>query len=176
MNRKTEDVSSGEPKTLQTKHLVLLAVYVAIGLAGSVFVSIPMGIARAFPVQHAINVMIAVTMGPLPVVLAAFVTAMLRIVTGTGTLLAIPGSMIGALLAGICYKYTKKEFAAAGGEVIGTGLLASLVSIPYASLFMGKEVALMAILPGFLSSTLLGSGIAYAILKSGLRPYMERNL
>ncbi|XKH51936.1 energy coupling factor transporter S component ThiW [Chryseomicrobium palamuruense] len=34
---------------------------------------------------------------------------------------------VGALFAGLLYKYTKRRIMAAGSEVIGTGLLASLV-------------------------------------------------
>lgn len=118
-----------------------MAFFVAIAVAGSLFVSIPTGIARAYPVQHAINVISAILLGPLPTVMIAFVTAVIRILSGTGSLLAIPGSVIGALLAALAYKYSGKAWVAGVGEMVGTGILASLLAVPYAHILMGTSVA-----------------------------------
>ena len=81
---------------MSIRKLTVMALLVAVAVAGSTFVSIPTGIARAYPVQHAINVIGAIILGPVPTVIVAFVTAIIRILTGTGSLLAIPGSIIGA--------------------------------------------------------------------------------
>ncbi|CAM5712927.1 hypothetical protein LSPH24S_05746 [Lysinibacillus sphaericus] len=70
--------------------LTIMALLVAIAVAGSIFVSIPTGIARAYPVQHAINVIGAILLGPVPTIIVALLTAIIRILTGTGSLLAIP--------------------------------------------------------------------------------------
>lgn len=46
-----------------TSRKTTIAMFVAIAVAGSVFVSFPAGIARAYPVQHAVNVLAAVMLG-----------------------------------------------------------------------------------------------------------------
>src|SRR5699024_6862083 len=74
--------------------------FVAIGTIGSQFLWFPASIAKAYPVQHAINVMAAVRLGPGPAVAIAFMIALLRILLGIGSILAFPGGMIGAFLAG----------------------------------------------------------------------------
>ena len=45
---------------------------------------------------------------------------LLRLATGMGTLLAFPGSMCGALIGGLCYKFSKKLPLAYIGELFGT--------------------------------------------------------
>ena len=134
-----------------------MAMFVAIGVAGSAFVYFPAGIARAYPIQHAINVIAAVLFGPGPAVLIAFLTGVVRVLTGTGSLLAFPGGMIGALLAGILYARFGKVWLAAIGEVVGTGIIASLVAVPYARLFLGTEFGALFFVPPFFISSLAGA-------------------
>lgn len=43
------------------------------------------------------------------------------------------------------------------GEVVGTGILASLIAVPYAKLFMGTSVATLFFLPAFLTSSIIGA-------------------
>lgn len=149
---------------MNTRKLVLMAMFVAISVAGSAFVSIPAGIARAYPIQHAANVVAAVLFGPAAAVLIAFLTAIVRVLTGTGSLLAFPGGMIGALLAGLLYaKFGKTAFAALG-EIIGTGIIASLVAVPYARLLMGTEMASLFFLPAFLVSSTTGAVLGLVIV------------
>ncbi|MGN4126425.1 energy coupling factor transporter S component ThiW [Lysinibacillus sphaericus] len=150
------------------RKLTIMALLVAIAVAGSAFVSIPTGIARAYPVQHAINVIGAILLGPVPTVIIAFVTALIRIFTGTGSLLAIPGSVIGALCAALAYKYSDKVWLTGVGEMFGTGLIASLVAVPYAHLLMGTSVAALIFIPTFLTSSIIGA-ILGMIVASSLR-------
>ena len=149
---------------MNTRKLVLMAMFVAISVAGSAFVSIPAGIARAYPIQHAVNVVAAVLFGPAPAVLIAFLTAIVRVLTGTGSLLAFPGGMIGALLAGLMYVKFGKIASAALGEIIGTGIIASLVAVPYARLLMGTEMASLFFLPAFLVSSTTGAVLGLVIV------------
>ncbi|KAA0959122.1 energy coupling factor transporter S component ThiW [Planococcus sp. ANT_H30] len=142
---------------MTTKKMVVMAMFVAIGVAGSAFVYFPAGIARAYPIQHAVNVIAAVLLGPGPAVLIAFMTGVIRILTGTGSLLAFPGGMIGACLAGIMYAKFGKIWLAALGEVVGTGLIASLVAVPYAQLFLGTEFGALFFVPPFFISSLSGA-------------------
>ena len=145
-----------------------MALLVAIAVAGSTFVSIPTGIARAYPVQHAINVIGAIILGPVPTVMVAFITAIIRILAGTGSLLAIPGSVIGALCAALAYKYSGKMWLAVVGEMFGTGIIASLIAVPYTHLLMGTSVAALFFMPAFLTSSTIGA-ILGLVVASNLR-------
>lgn len=158
---------------MNTKRLVVMSMSVAIAVAGSAFVSLPAGIARAYPIQHAINVIAAVLFGPIPAVTIAFVTGIVRVLTGTGSLLAFPGGMIGALLAGVLYKMSGRIGLAAVGEIIGTGIIASLIAVPYAKLLMGTETAALFFMPPFLvssiSGAILGVVLVYRLQKTGAK-------
>lgn len=150
---------------MELRRLVQMAMLSAIGVLGSLFVSIPLGVAKAFPVQHAINVVAAVLFGPLGAGIVALLTATIRIFTGTGSLLAIPGSVIGALLAGLFYRYSKHTRMAATGEFIGTGVIASLVAVPYAALFMGTKVGALFFMPGFMVSSATGALLGMLLVR-----------
>lgn len=152
-------------KNSGTKRLTMAAMFVAIGVILGNVVYIPVGVSKCFPIQHAINVMSAVILGPGYGVLIAFVISLLRNILGTGSLLAFPGSMIGALLAGFTYKYTKNKYITSIAEVFGTGVLGGLVAFPVAKYFMGKEVAIFFFVYPFILSSIGGSLIAIIILK-----------
>ncbi|MGE7090089.1 energy coupling factor transporter S component ThiW [Lysinibacillus sp. NPDC048646] len=151
---------------MSVRKLTIMALLVSIAVAGSAFVSIPTGIARAYPVQHAINVIGAILLGPVPTIMVALVTAIIRILTGTGSLLAIPGSVIGALCAALFYKYSGKIWLAAVGEMLGTGILASLVAVPYAHFLMGTSVAALFFMPAFLTSSVIGAILGIVVASS----------
>ena len=116
------------------------------------------------PVQHLINVLCAVILGPGYGVAAAFVSSLIRNLLGLGTLLAFPGSMCGALLAGILYHYIKKLPAAYIGEVFGTAVIGGMLSYPVAAFIMGsKGAALFTFVVPFLISTAGGTLLAVLI-------------
>ncbi|WP_236634141.1 MULTISPECIES: energy coupling factor transporter S component ThiW [unclassified Exiguobacterium] len=62
---------------MRIQQLTWMAMLIAIAIIGSLFISIPTGVARAYPVQHMVNVIAAVTVGPFGAVLVAFVTGSL---------------------------------------------------------------------------------------------------
>ena len=93
-------------KKANLKKLTLTAVFTAVAVVGSM-ISFPVFGSKCAPVQHLVNVQCAVTLGPAWGVGSAFVASLIRNLTGLGTLLAFPGSMCGALLAGLLYKYLK---------------------------------------------------------------------
>ena len=88
------------------KKLTLTAIFIALGVLLAPLVSFPFGGARVFPLQHLINVLLAVLLGWRYSVAGAFCISSIRIALGVGTILAYPGSMIGACLSGILYKKT----------------------------------------------------------------------
>ncbi len=87
---------------------------------------------KCAPVQHMVNVLCAVVLGPWYGVGVAFVASLVRNLLGLGSLLAFPGSMCGALLCGLVYWKTKNLPATLVGEVFGTGIIGGLLSYPIA--------------------------------------------
>lgn len=148
---------------IKLKKLVLTAVFAAVAVVGSLF-SFPVFGSKCAPVQHLINVLCAVILGPGYGIAAAFVSSLIRNLLGLGTLLAFPGSMCGALLAGILYHYIKKLPAAYIGEVFGTAVIGGMLSYPVAAFIMGsKGAALFTFVVPFLISTAGGTLLAVLI-------------
>lgn len=170
------------------KKLTLAGLLIALGVACSTF-SFPVGASRCSPVQHMVNVLAAVLLGPAYGVGMAFVTSLLRIAMATGTLLAFPGSMVGALCCGLAYKALRNKNEVAAilvtlvAEMLGTGVLGGLCAWPVSILFMNGDAATLAvtayIIP-FLISTVAGSIIAgvlvFALRAGGALKILQRSL
>jgi energy coupling factor transporter S component ThiW len=78
--------------------------------------------------------------------------------------MAFPGSMFGALLAGLLYKWKPKSLMACLGELIGTGLVGSIAVYPIAKFVMGKDVAAYAYVVPFSLAAVIGSVFAMVII------------
>lgn len=148
---------------MKTKKITLAAMLIALGVACS-GLSIPVGAARCFPVQHMVNVLAAVVLGPFWGIAMAFITSVLRVMLGTGTLLAFPGSMCGALLCGIVYHKSKRVSLTYLAEIVGTAVLGGFLAYPVAVLFMGKEAALWTYIVPFAVSTCGGTVLAALVV------------
>ena len=149
-----------------TKKLALAGVLCAVAVVGSMF-SFPVFGSKCAPVQHMVNVLCAVLIGPWYGVAVAFVASLLRNLLGLGSLMAFPGSMCGALLCGIVYHKTKNLLATLCGEVFGTVIIGGLLAWPVAVFLMGKaagDIAFYAYIVPFLVSTVGGSIIAGVVL------------
>jgi energy coupling factor transporter S component ThiW len=141
-----------------TRRVAYAVVLVAIGVALAPYTSFPVGIAKINPTQHFINVVAAVLLGPWWAMGVAFVIGVLRNVMGVGSLLAFPGGMIGAFLAGWLFVRFHSLYLCAAGEIMGTGLIAPVVSALFvAPVLMGKAIPLLALVPSFLGSTIVGA-------------------
>ncbi len=149
--------------------LTMTALLTAITTITSSLIYIPIGFAKIFPIQHLVNLLSAVLLGPAYAVMQAFLSSTIRNITGTGSVFAYPGSMIGAFLAAILYSKTKKIGLAATGEVIGTGLLGAMATYPIAVLFFGKEATLFGLIPAFTVSSVTGAVMGYGLLKILIR-------
>ena len=112
----------------ETRRVAYSVVLAAIAIALSPL-SLPVAGAKIYPWQAMVNVLAAALVGPVYAVVVALVAAIARNALGTGTLFAFPGSIIGAFLAGIVYRYTRNVYLAALGEIIGTGILAALANM-----------------------------------------------
>ena len=151
-------------KNSNTKAIALTAMMAAVAVVGSTF-SFPVLGSKCAPVQHLVNVLCAVFLGPWWGLAAAFLASLIRNLLGLGTPLAFPGSMCGALLAGLLYQKTKALPAACAGEVIGTALIGGMLAFPIARLVMGNTgAALFTFVVPFLISTAGGSIIAAVVL------------
>ena len=165
-----------------SKKLALAGVLCAVAVVGSML-QFPVFGSQCAPVQHMVNVICAVFLGPGYGVAVAFLASLLRNIFGLGSLLAFPGSMCGALLCGLVYWNTRNLPATLAGEVFGTGIIGGLLAWPVAILFMGKaagDIAFYAYIVPFLVSTVGGSIIAgiilFALEKNGTLKSMQNAL
>ncbi len=71
------------------------------GSSGGKLVSFRVFGSKCAPVQHLVNVLCAVTVGPWWALAQAFIASLIRNLLGLGSPLAFPGSMCGALLGGL---------------------------------------------------------------------------
>lgn len=151
-----------------TKKLAFAGVFIALAVLGSL-ISIPIAGSKCAPVQHMINILSAVLLGPWYSVGIAFCSSLLRNLLGIGTLMAFPGSMVGAFCCGIAYKLTKRVSVTCISEALGTGILGGIAAYPVAKLMMGMqpEGMFVYVIP-FLISTVVGSILAF-ILINGLK-------
>ena len=157
-------------KKTNTKKLAIAGVFCAVAVVGSLF-SFPIFGSKCSPIQHMVNILCAILLGPGYSVGAAFGAALIRNILGMGSLMAFPGSMFGALICGLVYKKTKSVFGTLIGEVAGTALLGGLCAYPIAIFFMEQstaELAFYAYVIPFFISTAAGAIIA-AVLIYGLK-------
>ncbi len=155
-------------KKTNTKKLALAGALCAVAVIGSMF-SFPVLGSKCAPVQHMVNILCAVLLGPGYGLGAAFAASLIRNLLGLGSLMAFPGSMFGALLCGLVYKKSNNIPLTLIGEVFGTGILGGLCAYPIAILFMGKssaEVAFYAYIIPFLISTVAGAIISAVLIYS----------
>ena len=152
----------------RTKKLVISGILIAISTILGTF-SIPLLGAKVAPIQHLVNVIAAVILGPVYGVGCAFVSSLLRNILGTG-------SMVGVFLSGLLYKKFKKIEVAVIGEVIGTGIIGALLAYPLAAFVLGREVAMFVYIVPFSLSSFIGSFLAYIILKlTTLKQFLINN-
>src|SRR5699024_7533802 len=135
----------------QTRRLTLMAIFVAVGVVGSIW--FPSRLLMMYPIQHTVSVMVAVLLRTRSAVGVAFMICLLRFLTGTSSLLGFPGRMIGAFCSGLLYRKFQKRRWAVVGEIIGTGVISSLFSVPFAKFVMGISYgACFFMLPFMISS------------------------
>ena len=162
-------------KTIQK--IALAGVLAAVGVVGGTM-SIPVGFTRCCPTQSVVNVIAAVFLGPWYSLGMAFCISLIRNMLGTGTIMAFPGSMCGALLAGLLYQRFHKIWTACLGEIVGTGVLASILAYPIAKYLLGKACGLFTYFLPFMTVAVTGSVIAAVLVfildKNGAMAAMRR--
>ena len=155
-------------KKNQGRKIAVAGLLCAVAVAGSTL-SFPVFGSKCAPVQHMVNILFAVFLGPAYGVAGAFGASLIRNLVGLGSLMAFPGSMLGALLCGLVYRKTGNLMLTLAAEVFGTAVLGGLCAYPVAVLLMGQpagEVALYAYIIPFLISTAVGSVLSGVLLFS----------
>jgi len=154
----------------KTLKLCIAGILCAVAVVGSMF-GFPVFGSKCAPVQHMVNILCAVTLGPWYGTAVAFCASIIRNILGLGSLMAFPGSMFGALFCGITYNKTKSIPAALIAEVFGTAILGGLCAYPVSILLMGADSANIAfyayIIPFFISTA--GGAVLSAILIGALK-------
>lgn len=165
-----------------TKKIAIAGVFCAVAVVGSLF-SFPVFGSKCSPVQHMVNILCAVLLGPGYGVGVAFAASLIRNMLSLGSLMAFPGSMFGALVCGLVYRRTKNILGTLIGEVFGTAILGGLCAYPIAILFMGigaADVAFYAYIIPFFISTAAGAIISalliYSLKKANVLHNMQESL
>ena len=134
------------------KKLAMAGVLTAVAVVGSLL-SFPIFGSKCAPVQHMVNILAAVVLGPGWGVGIAFCASLIRNLLGLGSLMAFPGSMIGALCCGLAYMAFRKLWLTCIAEASGTGILGGLAACihcaiscfhsrrKYSGLFSGRRAA-----------------------------------
>ncbi|MBQ3031381.1 MAG: energy coupling factor transporter S component ThiW [Anaerotignum sp.] len=154
----------------RTKKLCVAGVFVAVAVVGSLF-GVPVFGSKCAPIQHMVNILCAVMLGPFYGVGVAFCASVIRNLLGLGSLMAFPGSMLGALLCGLAFWKSRNIPLTLIAEVFGTGILGGLCAYPIALAFMGMqagEIAFYAYIIPFLIST-VGGAVISAVLLAALK-------
>lgn len=164
-------------KKANVRKLCMAAFLTALAVVGSFpFGSFTFLGAKCSPIQHMINIIAGVYLGPWWAMGAGFCAALIRNFTGLGTLLAFPGSMVGSFLCGAMYHWIlkgKPQYVrlpgAYIGELFGTSVLGGMLAYPIAFLIMGNEQATLFgfVFPFFVSCS-VGTVIA-AVLVTALK-------
>lgn len=148
---------------MNTRRLVMMSIFIAVGVVITQFLRFE-GFA---PMAHFWNVIMAVIAGPTVAFFCAVMIGLLRMVLLGIPPLALTGAVFGALLAGLLYRLSGRKLIFAGiGEIIGTGIIGSMLSYPVMTFFMGKGgLGWFYYTPSFLTATVAGSTLGYVFLK-----------
>ena len=155
------------------KKLSMAALLTAVAVVGSMF-SFPFLGAKCSPVQHLVNIIGGVYLGPWYSLGMAFCASLIRNLTGLGSPMAFPGSMVGAFLSGVMFHWvfknktlTVKLPAAYVGELFGTSVIGGMLSFPIAYFVMENTAATLFgfVFPFFVSSV-VGTVIAAILVTS----------
>lgn len=158
-------------KDITTRKIALAVILAAVAVVLSPLVSIPLGFATPLPVQHMVNAIAGVLLGPWYAVLIAVIVGSIRNFLGTGTPLAFPGGIFGGLVVGLAYRYLLKKDYAALLEPLGTGLIGATLSAylvgpwAYQAGLLKVQPAFPILMTSFLASSIVGSALGFAVLK-----------
>ncbi len=158
--------------------MVILAMLVALG----VVISPILRIEGMCPMAHLINIVCSVLLGPWYSLLCAALIGVIRMTLMGIPPLALTGAVFGAALSGLLYEQSKGRLIfAVLGEIVGTGMIGSILSYPVMTLLWGKtDLTWFFYVPLFLGGTLIGGTIAFFLLtalkKNGMLVKIQQSL
>lgn len=155
-------------KKSNVQKITLAGILCAVAVVGSLF-SVPVLGSKCAPVQHIVNILCAIFLGPWYGVGVAFAASLIRNLLGLGSVLAFPGSMCGALMCGLVFWKTKNTWLTYIAEVCGTGILGGLCAYPVAIAFLGKsagEITFYTYMVPFLISTAAGTILSAIVIEA----------
>ena len=160
-------MSVNTPVTLPREKASLSRLTIAALLAGAGTIMsgiyFPFGPTRCFPFQHTVNVISGILLGPWWAIGVAFTTSVIRFLMGTGTLFAFPGSIPGAFMVGMTYRFLNKDLAAFA-EPLGTGPIGATISALILGPALGKSIGLWTLQTAFLTSSIPGSIMGFLFI------------
>lgn len=155
-----------DEKSLAFRKWIFSALMVGAAVLLSPMFSFPLGVTRAFPLQHMINIFLAVLCGTRYSTSAAFSTALIRNLLGTGSLLAFRGPWWGLSFRG---SSTATSISSGqrcwGNSWEPPSSAASCLIYPIAALFMGSSKGALFYVSLFSVSCGAGCIIAFIVLK-----------
>ncbi|MDR3231374.1 MAG: energy coupling factor transporter S component ThiW [Synergistaceae bacterium] len=159
------DIDVKNPGRARLQKMTLAGLFAALTVLLSPL-SFPFGPSRCFPFQHAINGVAGVLLGPFWACGAAFVSSLARNALGTGTILAFPGSLFGALTVGFAARLLPEKHRswAALAEPLATATLGAGVASFIASPAGGRGAMFAVLSVAFLASSGPGAVIGYCVL------------
>lgn len=152
----------GQTSPQLIRHLIL-----AMMVALDVLLSPILRIEGMAPMSSVMNILAATLMGSPYTALMALLCGIIRMILLGIPPLALTGAVFGAYLAGTLYQCYQSFYWAALGEIIGTGIIGSLLSYPVMVWFTGSQSGLFwwVYTPRFLGASLMGSLAAYVLYR-----------
>ncbi|SDM08218.1 energy coupling factor transporter S component ThiW [Halarsenatibacter silvermanii] len=149
---------------ISTEKVVAAGLFAALGtvLGG---ISFPLGPTRVMPLQHTLNSIMGILLGPWLAAAAAMITGFLRLSLGFGTIFALPGGLFGGIVVGYVYRLTDKKIAALT-EPLGTSLIGGTVSGMLVAPAMGSAQTSIYFMGIFAASAIPGAIIGYVLIKA----------
>lgn len=151
-------------KNIRIKKIVLTALFAAMAVLLS-GIHFPIGPAKVFPFQHTINCLAGVLIGPWYGGLAALIAGLIRNALGTGTIFAFPGGIPGAIMVGLIYRWTRKDWATLT-EPLGTGVIGVFLIVLLIGPLMGKEFAFLFFFSAFMASSIPGALLGFFLWRA----------
>jgi len=144
-----------------TQKLTILAMFIALDFVLSPIFRVE-GMA---PMSSVINVLAGIVMGPWYAGVMALMTGILRMTLLGIPPLALTGAVFGAVLAGWFYKLGQRPIWSALGELLGTGIIGSLLSYPVMVWFTGSSNSLYWFIytPRFVGAAIMGGLVALLV-------------
>jgi len=151
-------------RNMSIRLLTYTALFAALAVLGS-GVHFPIGPTKVYPLQHTINAVAGIMIGPWFGMIASTLAGLIRLMLGTGTVFALPGGIPGVLVVGVVYHYIWRRDWAGLLEPIGTVFIGATLSAYLVAPWVGRAGTLYFFQTSFLVSCLPGSVVGFLLVK-----------